>query len=125
MARGGVRALIAVVAGLVAGLVVAAPVAAGPIDRKLDRALNKIVNANQGAPGVSVLMRKAASGPSSPAGRRTPIRPATTVDDHMRIASVAKAFNGAVAFALVDAGCSRSTTRSASGCPACSPSATR
>ena len=105
MARGGVRALISVVAGLVAGLVVAAPVAAGPIDRKLDRALNKIVNANQGAPGVSVLMRTGgertfiARGTSNTESGRRP-----TVDDHMRIASVAKAFNGAVAFALVDRG---------------------
>jgi D-alanyl-D-alanine carboxypeptidase len=105
MARGGVRASIALVAGLVAGLVVAAPAAAGPLDRKLDRALNQITEANQGAPGVSVLMRKGgertfiARGTSNTDSGRRP-----TVDDHMRIASMAKAFNGAVAFALVDRG---------------------
>jgi D-alanyl-D-alanine carboxypeptidase len=91
---------------LVAGAaLLAAPAGAAPIDRKLDRTLDRIVESNVGPPGLSVLMRTG--------GERTFLTRGTanlktgrppTAHDHMRIASMAKAFNGAVALALVDRG---------------------
>jgi D-alanyl-D-alanine carboxypeptidase len=91
---------------LVAALLAAPATAAGaPIDRKLDRALDRIVDSPGGPPGLSVLLR--AGGERTflargTANTETGRRP--TAHDHYRIASMAKAFNGAVALALVDRG---------------------
>lgn len=78
---------------------------AAAIDRKLDRALDRIVESRHGPPGVSVLLRTRSGRELLTRGTanvKTGRRPA--VRDHMRIASMAKAFNGAVVLALVDRG---------------------
>lgn len=94
--------------------VVSAPAGAGtaPTDRDHDRALRKqldeLVRSPGGPPGVIAVLRR---------GRDTQVvragvadiengRPIST-DDHMRIASTAKAFSGAVALGLVDKGALR------------------
>ena len=103
MAR--ISSLVCGVAALVVVLGAAGPAAASSIDRKLDNALDRIVASHNGPPGLSVLLRAH--------GRRTLITRGTanvktgrrpTAHDHYRIASMAKAFNGAVALALVDRG---------------------
>ena len=73
--------------------------------RALDRALDGIATARGGPPGLSVLITRG----SRPEFRRRGVadvrtgrRP--TLADHYRIASMAKAFNGAVALALVAEG---------------------
>jgi D-alanyl-D-alanine carboxypeptidase len=78
---------------------------AAPAGAALDRSLNRIVTLRGGPPGLSVLIE-------TPGGRqfrrrgmadlRTGRRP--TARDRMRIASMAKAFSGAVALALVARG---------------------
>ena len=91
---------------MVAAAVVAAPSAgAAPVDRKLNRVLDRIVDAKAGPPGLSVLMRTGHGREFVTRGTanvKTGRRP--TVHDHMRIASVAKAFSGAVTLALVERG---------------------
>jgi D-alanyl-D-alanine carboxypeptidase len=68
-------------------------------------ALDRIVDASGGPPGVSVLIQRGerkvfrSAGFADLAARRRP-----TPGDHMRIASVAKSWNGAVALALVSRG---------------------
>jgi D-alanyl-D-alanine carboxypeptidase len=90
-------------------LMVLGPAAAGAgangDGRALDRALDGIVRARGGPPGVSVLIQRGARRQFLARGfadLRTRRRPRPT--DHMRIASVAKAYNGAVALALVSDG---------------------
>lgn len=101
------RGLIPLVA-LVVLVVASAPANASPgkrADAKLDRALDDFVAMDGGPPGVSALVdrggrpRLHAAGVRS-VGKRLPFRKS----DHMRIASVAKAFSGAVALTLVDRG---------------------
>jgi D-alanyl-D-alanine carboxypeptidase len=91
---------------LLAAAVVAAPSAgAAPVDRKLNRLLDRIVDAKGGPPGLSVLMRTGQGRQFLARGTanvKTGRRP--TPHDHMRIASVAKAYNGAVTLALVERG---------------------
>ena len=100
------RAAIAVIVAAVAGA--GAPYAAAakaPIDRKLDRALDRIVESPAGPPGLSVLMRTGQGREYITRGianTKTGRRP--TASDHMRIASMAKSFNGAIALALVERG---------------------
>ena len=77
----------------------------GRADRALDRALERVVETQGGPPGVISLIRRAG---------RTVVHRAGVADvqtdrpwrrfDHMRLASTAKAFSGAVAFSLVRGG---------------------
>ncbi len=90
---------------MVVALTAAAPAAASSIDRKLENALDRIVATPHGPPGLSVLMRTGHGREFITRGTanvKTGRRP--TPRDHYRIASMAKAFNGAVALALVDGG---------------------
>lgn len=102
----GAVALVAAIA--LTALATAAPppaLAKSSVDRKLDRALDRIVAARNGPPGLSVVIRHHGDRDlrrRGVASLRTDRRP--TVHDHMRIASVAKAFSGAVALSLVDRG---------------------
>jgi len=92
---------------LVAALVVlAAPgLAEARSSDALERALDGIVAARGGPPGLSVLIQRGgrrqflSRGFSDVRARRRP-----AVNDHMRIASMSKAFNGAVALGLVSDG---------------------
>ncbi len=84
----------------------AAPENAKPsFDRKLDRDLDRIIRARKGPPGLSVLIRGSAGrdfrerGAANLRNDRIP-----DIDDHMRLASVAKSYSGAVALALVERG---------------------
>ncbi len=73
--------------------------------RALDRALDAIVNAKNGPPGLTVVIRRGARqefrarGYADLKAKRRP-----RIGDHYRIASMAKAFNGAVALKLVSQG---------------------
>jgi D-alanyl-D-alanine carboxypeptidase len=97
-----------IVGAALAALAAGAPssaVAKSSVDRKLDRALDRIVAARNGPPGLSVLIRRDGERElrrRGVASLRTDRRP--TARDHMRIASVAKAYSGAVALSLVDRG---------------------
>jgi D-alanyl-D-alanine carboxypeptidase len=92
---------------LVAALVVlAAPgLAEARSSDALERALDGIVAARGGPPGLSVLIQRGgrrqflSRGFSDVRARRRP-----AANDHMRIASMSKAFNGAVALGLVSDG---------------------
>jgi D-alanyl-D-alanine carboxypeptidase len=82
-------------------LVAAAPAGAASLDRSIDR----IVAAPGGPPGVSVLLQRGGRTEFHRAGVadvRTKRPP--TADDHMRIASMAKAYSGAVTLSLASAG---------------------
>ncbi len=102
--RRGLVPLLAVLVFVVA----AAPAIASPAkraDRKLDRALQDLVDMDGGPPGVAAIVDRGRGAKLHRAGVRSvrsesPLRKR----DHMRIASVAKAFNGAVALQLVDRG---------------------
>ncbi len=74
-------------------------------DRKLDTALADLAHTTGGPPGVSALVDRGGKVRFHRAGRRTVLsgRP-FRADDHVRIASTSKAFNGAVALILVDHG---------------------
>ncbi len=96
------RAVVIVLAALVA-LATAQTAAAQPdTQAKLLRQLNALVAADLGPPGAVVTLRRGArttvftSGVSDLATGRKP-----RATDHMRIASMAKAFSGAVVFRLV------------------------
>jgi D-alanyl-D-alanine carboxypeptidase len=95
-----------VIAAIVAAFAVAAAPAAGaPIDRKLENALDRIVDSKSGPPGLSVLLKTDGGREflaRGTANTKTGRRP--TAHDHYRIASIAKAFSGAVALSLVDRG---------------------
>ncbi|MCW5890345.1 MAG: beta-lactamase family protein [bacterium] len=74
-------------------------------DAALDRALQKLVAMREGPPGVIALVQRGAdlvvhtAGVADVADGRPPV-----ATDHMRIASVTKAFSGAVALSLVQQG---------------------
>ncbi|MET7477264.1 serine hydrolase domain-containing protein [Streptomyces sp. NPDC005648] len=100
------RAVACAVVACLAALSPAAPSAAathGPNDTDLRRELEDLVHAPGGPPGAVVVLQRD--------GRRRVVRAGVAdlatgrkpqIDDHMRIASVAKAFSGAVALTLVD-----------------------
>ena len=108
------RALTTAVAGGVLALVLALVLSAPPAraadakpqeERRLQRALDRLVDERGGPPGVSALLRRGnretlitAGVADTDTGR--PIKPR----NYMRIASVSKAFSGAVALSLVDRG---------------------
>jgi D-alanyl-D-alanine carboxypeptidase len=99
------RTLLATASALVAGVAAfTAPAAsaATPVEAKLQRQLNALVGAKGGPPGAIVTLRRGERLRVVRAGVadvQTRKRPRAT--DHMRIASVAKAFSGAVALRLV------------------------
>ena len=93
-------------AAVLALLVLAAPAtAAAPTDRALDRALREVMRAPGAPPGLSVLMQR---GGKIDFRRRGEANVKSGVPfrarQHYRIASMAKAFNGAVALGLVSDG---------------------
>jgi len=74
-------------------------------DRKLDQALHRLVRRDGGPPGAIAIVQRGKRRVVHRAGvanLKTGRRPRGS--DHMRIASVAKAYSGAVALSLVDAG---------------------
>ena len=95
-------------------LATAAPAAASTstADRALDHSLEQLVNVKGGPPGASAVIQRGHKSAVHTAGvaklgKRRPIHLA----DHMRIASMSKAFVGATALVLVDQGkLSTSTT---------------
>jgi D-alanyl-D-alanine carboxypeptidase len=88
-----------------AGLVTASPdaSAATSADDKLDAALQKIVAREDGPPGIVVVVQRATGEPevhtAGVADTTTSAPP--TLDDRMRLASVAKAYSGAAAWSLI------------------------
>ena len=84
---------------------VAAAASASAADAALDRALRELVAMPGGPPSATAIVQRGSALGVHTAGVAVvgePDRPRKS--DHMRIASVAKAFSGAVALSLVDAG---------------------
>jgi D-alanyl-D-alanine carboxypeptidase len=95
----------AYLAALAVALSFAAPAAAAPTAADVQRGLQRLVAAKGGPPGAIATMYRDGKTTVLRAGRADVKRPgAPKVTDHMRIASVAKAFSGAVALNLVRAG---------------------
>jgi D-alanyl-D-alanine carboxypeptidase len=101
------RVVIGVVAAALAGLVAPAGAATSgsKADAALDRALVAFVAEADGPPGIAVVVQRGTTPVLHEAGTAvldtdTPIR----LSDHVRLASVAKAFSGAVALSLVASG---------------------
>jgi D-alanyl-D-alanine carboxypeptidase len=97
--RGAISALVLVVAA-------AAPAAAAPAtgnaDAALDRALQALVETRGGPPGaISIVQRDGELSVHAAGVARRPAGAPPRANDHMKIASVAKAFSGATALALV------------------------
>ena len=100
-----VGAAIVLVAAVALAVAPAAPAATPATVAKVQRQLNSLIEAQGGPPGVIVTLRRGARMRVLRAGvADVDTRTAPRVDDHMRIASVAKAFSGAVALRLVAAG---------------------
>ena len=79
-----------------------APTSAARADVTLDRALRSLVRRPDGPPGIAVVVQRGGApalhrAGTAVTGRTRPI----TLDDHVRVASVAKAFSGAAAVATV------------------------
>jgi D-alanyl-D-alanine carboxypeptidase len=96
-----------VVAATVLTFAVPAVAATSPstADAALDRALDALVAKRDGPPGIAVVVQRGTTPTLHESGTaaldtRAPIR----LSDHTRVASVAKAFSGATALALVAAG---------------------
>jgi len=90
---------------LLFGIAVEGAAASSPTPSSLHRALAKIVEDRQGPPGVLMLVHRPGGDELYRAGvadvrTEAPLRRS----DHIRIASVAKTFNGAVALSLVERG---------------------
>jgi D-alanyl-D-alanine carboxypeptidase len=101
---GGVAAL--VVASALLPIVAPAPLSAAtrppPTAASVDRALSQLVASPGGPPGVAVVIQRGPSMTLQTAGTSTVgTTRSPALDDHMRLASVAKAFSGAVALSLV------------------------
>jgi D-alanyl-D-alanine carboxypeptidase len=72
-------------------------------DQALDKALNRLVDMPGGPPGVGVMVQRGKQRAFHTAGVATVADGSRwKADDHMRIASVAKAFSGAAALGLAD-----------------------
>ncbi|WP_037603932.1 serine hydrolase domain-containing protein [Streptacidiphilus rugosus] len=100
-------AAIAAMTALCCALTAAAPAQAGQPqkDQRLQRLLDALVRQAGGPPGAIAVLRTDGRTVVVRAGEgdvRTGRPP--RIDDHMRVASVAKTFSGAVALALVDCG---------------------
>jgi D-alanyl-D-alanine carboxypeptidase len=96
-------------AATIAAALLAAPAQAGQgavkADAALDRALAKLVAMPAGPPGVAAIVQRGNHRSFHTAGVANLGTGARwRADDHMRIASVAKAFSGAAALSLVDSG---------------------
>ena len=82
----------------------AAPGAAAA-DHALDAALIRLVKATGGPPAVAVVVQRGTTPVLHTAGEAdTATHTTVRIDDHLRLASVAKAFSGAAALALVGEG---------------------
>jgi len=100
----------ALIAGVAVVLVAVFPAAAATptpaaADAALDKALDRLVAQSDGPPGIAVVVQRGAdpvlhSAGTSVVGSTTPIQ----LDDHVRVASVAKAFSGAVGTSVVASG---------------------
>lgn len=100
-----IRRLPAYFVVLVASLAFAVPATAAPTAADVKRGLERLVAAPGGPPGAIATMYRDGKTTVLRAGRANVKRPgAPKPTDHMRIASVAKAFSGAVALNLVQAG---------------------
>ena len=74
-------------------------------DQRLEKSLNKLVAMPDGPPGVGVVVQRGGQLRFRTAGRARLDSPKPfRLDDHMRIASVTKAFTGAVTLKLVERG---------------------
>ena len=96
-------ALTACLLALLAWLVAAPAANAG--GGKLDKALDKVIDDPMGPPGLSVIVQRGNRidfRRRGVADRKTGAKP--RIDSPMRIASMAKAFNGAVVLSLVSKG---------------------
>lgn len=94
--------LLAVCALLAAIFGLALPAGASAGGGRLDAALDRIIDDPQGPPGLSVLIQRGSEidfRRRGVADRKTGAKP--KIDSPMRIASMAKAFNGALALSLV------------------------
>ncbi|HEX6602648.1 MAG TPA: serine hydrolase domain-containing protein [Solirubrobacterales bacterium] len=99
------RRLPAYLVVLAVSLTFAAPATAAPNASDVQRGLKQLVAAKGGPPGAIATMYRDGKLTVLRAGRANVKRPgAPKATDHMRIASVAKAFSGAVALNLVRAG---------------------
>jgi D-alanyl-D-alanine carboxypeptidase len=102
------RPLVAIVAcSMIIGASAAPAIASSHEDAgaTLDSALAKLVKANGGPPGVTVVVQQGDDVKLHTAGvADIETSAAPQLDDHIRIASVAKAFSGAAAVALVKEG---------------------
>ena len=81
--------------------------ATGDLDREdvLDQAVQELVAMPGGPPGAIVVVQRGSDRSVHTAGvAEVGAEPEPDVEDHMRIASVSKAFNGATALSLVDEG---------------------
>jgi D-alanyl-D-alanine carboxypeptidase len=97
-----------VVAALIACALPVAGAGAAPAseaDRALDNALDRLVDGEGGPPGAIAMIHRGGRATAHSAGVGV-VRPARVwrPGDHMRIASVAKAFSGAVTLSLVRSG---------------------
>jgi D-alanyl-D-alanine carboxypeptidase len=95
----------ALVASVAAGGAMRARAGAGGADRALERALQRLVEMRGGPPGAAAMVQRGhhrsllrAGTGNLRSGRRIKAR------DHMRVASISKAFSGAVALTLVERG---------------------
>jgi len=102
------RRLLIPLAALAALAIMAAPASAESAkraDAKLDRAMQQLVGIDGGPPGAGVMIDRGGRPRFHTSGLGTiPTERPFRRNEHMRIASVAKAFNGAVALTLVDRG---------------------
>jgi D-alanyl-D-alanine carboxypeptidase len=103
------RLIGALLGALTIALVTVLPAAATPkpaaADKALDAAIDRLVAQSNGPPGIAVVVQRDAtpvlhSAGTSVEGSTTPIQ----LDDHLRLASVAKAFSGATALSVVASG---------------------
>ena len=95
-----VAVTITALAALIAGPSSAAT-SGSTADSNLDRALDAFVGRDDASPGISVVVQRDATPVLHTAGvADTATQAPITIDDSMRLASVAKAFSGAAALAL-------------------------
>jgi D-alanyl-D-alanine carboxypeptidase len=103
--RGGAGIVVACCLALAAIPPATASAGAAQADARLERALDRIVAAPDGPPGVSAVVQRRKELRLHTAGHAKSDSPrAIRLDDHMRIASVTKAFTGAVTLRLVERG---------------------
>jgi D-alanyl-D-alanine carboxypeptidase len=91
--------------GATTGAATTRPSPPAAADGALDRAIDQLATAPSGPPGIAVVVHRGSEVSLHSAGLAV-VAPATRfgLDDHMRLASASKAFNGAAALALVRSG---------------------